>query len=59
MLPTITIPATFFSDFLTYVRQIAIDLKPVYLLALAIPVGFWISCKVIAFVQKNTNSPLS
>jgi hypothetical protein len=59
MFPTITIPDTFFADFLLYARQIAGDLKPLYLVGLAIPIGFWIVCKFIAFVRKGINSPLA
>jgi hypothetical protein len=42
-----------------YARQIAGDLKPLYLVGLAIPIGFWIVCKFIAFVRKGINSPLA
>jgi len=51
MLTYITLPETFVADILAYSGQFFTDLSLVIILAIGLPVGFWVIRKVIGLVR--------
>lgn len=51
MLTYITIPATFPTDLLAYAGVLFTDLTPVIILAIGLPLGFYVIRKVISLVR--------
>lgn len=51
MLTYITIPGTFGADLLAYAGDLFTDLTAVIVLAIGLPMGFWVIKKVISLVR--------
>jgi hypothetical protein len=51
--PIITLPVGFAGDLLAYAGQLVTDLNVLIVLAIGIPVGFWVIKKVISLVASR------
>jgi len=51
MLTYITIPGTFPADLLAYAGDLFTDLNLIVILAIGLPMGFWVIRKVISLVR--------
>lgn len=53
---TLTLPTSTISDLTAYVGGLFSDLSPLWILAIALPLGFWIISKVIGIITSHTRA---
>jgi len=56
MLPIISVSSTMASDLLAYAGQLFSDLNPLIVLAIGLPVGFWVISRAIGLVTGRTRT---
>jgi hypothetical protein len=53
---TLTLPSSTISDLTAYVGGLFGDLSPLWILAIALPLGFWVISKVIGIITSHTRA---